>query len=78
MLNLEPIADILRRISPLVPNDASHAGAYSSHADQSLKDRAFPRPAIASLSKNRQFHALPRIGEIGREGRELLQFKVRH
>src|ERR1700730_15166328 len=32
----ELVANVLRRIFPPVPNDASHAGAYSSRSDQSL------------------------------------------
>ena len=30
VVNAEPIADVFRRISPLIPYDASHARAYSS------------------------------------------------
>src|ERR1700731_2685821 len=32
----EPIADVLRWIAWLIPNDAGHAQVYNSRADQSL------------------------------------------
>jgi hypothetical protein len=36
----EPVANVVGRIFPPVPNDASHTKVYSSHVDQSLSDRA--------------------------------------
>jgi hypothetical protein len=40
VLNTKPIADVLRRIAPFIPDDASHARAYSSRVDHSLRNRA--------------------------------------
>jgi hypothetical protein len=78
MLNVEPIADILRRISPLVPNDASHAGAYSSYADPSLNDRAFRDQQPPVYPKTVNSTPCLRPGKSGGRERELLQFKLRH
>jgi hypothetical protein len=71
----ELVANILRRIFPPVPNDASHAGAHSSRSDQSLK-------AIgAFLNSPNGIHSVygaSRHRPQQTAGAYLLQFKVRH
>src|SRR5271169_633923 len=56
VVNAEPIADVLRRIALLIPDDASHAWAYSPRVDQS-SGLGFPTPAQIYF-KSRQLRAL--------------------
>src|ERR1700730_15817388 len=59
VLNAKPIADVFRRIPRLIPDDTSHAWAYSPRVDQPL---GLGVPTTDQMYfKSRQFHALARM-----------------
>jgi hypothetical protein len=53
VVNVEPIADVLRRIARLIPDDANHAWAYNPRDDQPLggfpsaRTNLIQKPSIA-------------------------------
>jgi hypothetical protein len=58
VLNAEPIADVFRRISSVVPNDTSHVRAYNGSRADCLAI-GLSRGPSCNLFKDRQSDALP-------------------